>query len=368
MARAAIRTGFHAYANEFVVPRMFSGVFKVTTLLPALAQLGSVDGNLGRKTSGAMIGKSLPPGKKATLRGSTQAQIFYQLAKVGGGKYIGVDDTASSAGSSRSSRQKSSAYVSWFEHEQPIAVENQQLDAAGGGFAVGSIVDDSTQMALEEQIEQISTDIYTGDPTESAEIWDAPLGLQQWIHGANTAAGVDRTASANQYFRGERSTGAHTLSLSFIDAVCLEGVSGADDSGTTTPLFNNSSLANLIVVPNAGYNKLKQEALSRNVGTRQTTSMPSGGSVGYLGEWIDYNGKMIVPDPYCPASSIFILDSSTWLFQTFSGKNFTVQKFQNLRELQPGTGQPDLTTSASVVKARLLCFEPWKNFQGTNVT
>ena len=366
MARAANRTNFHSYANEFVVPRMFSALFKVTTLLPALAQLGGASGRLGRKDSGVMIGKQLPPGKKAVLRGSTQAQIFYLDAMTGGVKYIGADDTGSSTGSGRQNTQKKSAYFSWFEHEQPISLSNQVLDANGGGFAVGSAIDDATAMALEEQLETLSTDIYTGNPTsQTAEVWDKPLGMQQWLQKANTIGGVARAAAGG--FSAQHSTATLTLSLSLIDAVVLEGVN--DGSGSTTaPLFNKSSLHNLVIVPNAGYNKLKQEAISRGVGTRVNGDMPKGGSVGYVGEWIDYNGIMIAPDPYAPASSLWVLDSSTWLFQTYAGKNFTTQKFVNLRELQPGSGQPDLTTSASVVKGRLLCFEPAKNFQGTAIT
>lgn len=370
MARAANRSGFHVYANEEVIPNKLSGVFKFSTLLPVLSMKGAVEGAWGRPGSSVMIGRKLSSAKSKTLRGSTQAQIQFPLGKVGGGKYIGVDDTASSAGTARSNRKKKTAYISWFEHEQPIALENQIIDAAGGQFSIlGSQIEDATGLALEEQLEQLATDMYTGNPSDqTAEIWNAPVGLDQWIHKSNTLGGIDRSDATHQYFRGQHSTASLTLSLSLIDTICLEGVDDGS-SGTTTPLANIGSMADVVILPNAGYNKIKQEALSRNLGQRVTgDSLPKGGLVGYLDEFVNYNGKIIVMDPYAAASSMYILDSQTWMMELFAGKNFAVQKFQNLRELQPGTGQPDLTTSAVVTKGRVLCFEPVKNFRGTAVS
>lgn len=363
------RDNFHSYANEHIVPNLFSGVFKFPTLLSVLSMKGSTEGKLGRPGSSVMLGKRLSPAKREEMRGSTQYVGFFHSGTVGGGKWIGEDDTAASAGAGRQNKQKKSFYVSWAEHEQPIAIQNTVLDANQGKAKIGSVLEDAVSMAVEEQIETFATSVYTGAPSDqTAEVVDNLIGLDTWIHDSNTLGGVDRSLAANANFRGRRSTATLALSLKLIDDICIKGV---DDgaSGTTTPLLRHGSKADIILTDEINYNTLKQEAISRQLGRAVSgSSQPSGGQVGFVGEYIDYNGKCIAPDPYAAANSLYILDSSSWLMQFFGGKNFSTQKFVNLRENQPGTGQPDLTTSAVVTKGRLICPEPWKNFHGTAVS
>lgn len=369
MARTvATRENFHAYANEHIVPDMFSGVFKFTSLAPILGLRGATDGKLGRPGSRLFVGRKLSPAKKSVYEGSTQAHFFFNTGKVGGGKWIGEDDTGSTAGAERSNKKKKSVYVSWSEHSQPIAIQNQVIDANQGGEAIGNVLEDAVALAVEEQLEELATKIYTGNPSNQStdEIWSEPIGLQQWIHDSNNVGGIDRSSAANAEFRGRRSTASLKASLSLIDEIMLEGVDDGD-SGTTIPLQERGSRGDVILTTNKIYNTLKQEALSRNVGNRVTNAMPEGGQVGFLQEYIDYNGRIISYDPYCPANHLFVLDSNSILMQVFSGKNFSVLPFVDLRRSRPGSGQPDLTTSEVCTKMRLMVHEPWKNFQGTSV-
>jgi hypothetical protein len=342
---------------------MFSGQYDMPVLASALSLAGSRMGNL-TPDSFMILGKKFGLAQQKNINGSSQFQGYWQKNTVGGGKYLAFQDTGSSAGNDRGNTLPSSFYVSWFEREDPIAVDNEVLDDNKGQDKALSLVETVTQDAVSRQLDAFGTDFYTGSPSDyTAEKWDAPVGLNAWITNDNNICGVDRSVTANANFRGQFEDGTLNLSLSLIDTICTEGTTD------TTALMNKGSKADIVIVPNAGYNKLKQEAISRQLGRMVSAdNLPKGGMVGYLNEYINYNGKMIFCDPKAAASSMYVLDSSTWTLQFQGGKNFKVSPWVNLRDLQPGTGQPDITTAAVCTKARLICHEPWKNWRGEAVS
>ncbi|MEM6260507.1 MAG: hypothetical protein AAGI37_19705 [Planctomycetota bacterium] len=350
------------------MPKMFSGVYDFPTLAVSLCAAGSKSGSLTPQ-SDLLIGKKVSAAMKQTLTGGSQFQGFWQKNTVSGGKYIGFQDTASSAGSDRANEIPSSFYVSWCEREEPVAIDNEVLDSAVSPHKVLSATEVATRDAVSRQLNQFGSDFYSGAPSSySTDKWDNYVGLNTWLQDGNNICGVDRSSAANAEFRAQYTTTSYALSLNFLDAVCLEGVTAAV-GGTTDPLFNKGSNANLWLTSNANYNKLKQEATARQLGhVVSGDKLPEGGMVGYLREHINYGGKIVVPDPKIAAGDLYGLDADTITLQFKAGKNFRMSKFVDLRELQPGTGQSDITTGALTTKGRLIVHEPWKNFYGTNVS
>lgn len=363
MSVRGIRENLHAYANEVVVPRLFSQQYDMPVLATALSLRGA---SMGSFTPDAykIIGKKFGVAQQANINGGSQYVGYWQKSTAANGKYLGFQDTGASAGNDRVNEMASSFYVSWFEREDAVAIDNEVIDDNKGQSKCLSVLEDATKEAVSAQLNQFGTDFYTGAPSSySLDKWDAPVGVDAWITNDNNICGVDRSVSANANFRGQYEDGTLNLSLDLIDQICLEGTTD------TTPLVNKGSKADLVIVPNAGYRKLKAEAISRQLGRMVSSDqLPKGGLVGYLNEYIDYNGKCIVMDPKAAASSMYVLDSSTWTLQFQAGKNFKMSKFVNLRELQPGTGQPDITTASLVTKARLICHEPGKNWRGDAVS
>lgn len=370
MTTRGSREAFHMYANEKVLPDTFSGVFNFPTLASGLALQGMSRGSFGVKDDSVMIGRKLTPAQLSTMAGSTQLHSKFNTGKMNATKYVGADDTGASAGSSRSTDKFKTVYSSWCEVATATAVPNQIIDANQGPEAIASAIDDAVALAVNEQLEQIATDFYTGAPTsQTADIWDKPIGLTNWIYdgrAGKTIGGLDVNLAANAQFRGAYSTATFVASLQLIDDICLAGVDDGN-SGTTTPLFQKHSKADLVVTDLANYNTLKAEAITRGSRAFYSGDIPDASKVGQLNEYVLYNNKIIVGDSYCPANALFVLDSNSWLFQTFKGKNMTMSEFVDNRKVLPGTGQNDITTAELMTKYRIHGFEPWKNAYLTTV-
>lgn len=365
MAARGSLSGFHAYANEAVLPEMLSGVYTFPTLATALSIKGATVGKLTPKSS-LVLGRKVTAAKAKDMAGSTQLQGFFQTGDISSGKVIGVDDTGASAGNERVSTKKRSWYTSWAEYEEAVALENEKLDAAKGKYAVGSLIEDATQIALSSQLDRIATDLYTGAPSDyTADVYDTAIpGLNVWLNNNNNVFGVDR--SSVDGFSAQYSTTAYKYTLSTIEDICSIGLTQANGKSKWS-LNSKGSRADVIIVPEAGYNKLKKEAISKQLGRAVSgDSLPKGGMVGYVSEYVDYSGKLIFPDPKAAAGSIYVLDSNAISMEFFAGKNFTVSPFVDLRKLQPGTGQPNTTNAALCTKLRMAVHEPWKCFYGTN--
>ena len=365
MAARGSLSGFHAYANEAVVPSLFSGIYQFPTLATALSLKGSTVGKLTPKSE-LVLGRKVTAAKAKDMAGSTQLHGFFQTGDINATKVVGTDDTGASAGSERVSTKKRSWYTSFAEYETAVAIENEKLDAAKGKYAVGSLIEDATQIAMASQLATLATDLYTGAPSDyTADVYDtAVAGLDAWLHNSNNAFGVDRSSVTG--FNAQYATAAMKYTLSTIEDICSKGVAKAG-GGTTDSLNSHGSRADVIIVPEDGYNKLKKEAISKQLGRAVSgDSLPKGGMVGYVSEYVDYCGKFIFPDPKAASGSMYILDSNAISIEFFAGKNFTVSPFVDLRKLQPGTGQPNTTNAALCTKIRTAVWEPWKCFRGTN--
>lgn len=365
MAARGALSGFHVYANEKVVPDLMTGIYSFPTLATALSVKGATTGKLTPKSS-LVIGRKMSAAKARSLAGSTQLHGMFQTGDINSTKVIGTDDTGASAGAERVSTKKRSWYTSWAEYETAVAIENEKLDAAKDKYAIGSLIEDATQIAIASQLSVLATDLYTGAPPDyTADVYDtAVAGLDAWLHNSNNVFGVDRSSVTG--FNAQYATAAMKYSLATIEDICSKGVA-KDGGGTTDSLNSRGSQANIIIVPEAGYNKLKKEAIGKQLGrVVSSDSLPTGGMVGFMAEYVDYCGKMIVPDTKAASGSMYILDSNAISIEFFAGKNFAVSPFVNLRELQPGTGQANTTNGALCTKVRMAVWEPYKCFRGTN--
>lgn len=358
MARAANLTGVHIWAQEFFDTNFRSGIFDMPVLLAAFSRNGTAAGGFGGsdQSVAAVIGgpKAISDNQLASTDGSTQRQIIFNTGEVGGGKYLATDGTTSSTGADRSDEQWASAYISWCLYEQPISVKNSVLRKARGGFKMtASVFEKVIQQAQREANKQIATDLYTGNPSsQTAEDWDAPLGLQQWIRDTGVIGGFDRTndgLDAALY-----NTSATNVNLKLLDDTNLEGP--AQKGGNIDLWITTTSI----------YQKLKTEFQASGQ-TIVVNSIPEEGQVGFIKEFFNYNGMMVTFDPFCPASHLFGLTTSSWLFETAPFENWRVHKFLDLREDGP-PGSQDLTTSKVGIQYRLTCEEPWLNVQFTNVS
>lgn len=363
MARSANLSGVHIYARELVDSKFRTSLFDMPVLLTALDRRGGMVGKLGDKSQnvGAIISgaRNMSKNMLTTTQGSTQRQIRFNTGTVGGVKYLGTDDTTASTGTARQDSKFQSAYVSWSIAEAPISVRNSTLRKAKGPHELANPIEIAVEQAMRELVDQVGGDVYTGSPTDqTAEDWDAPLGLQQWIHSSNTIGGIDRSSVSG--FSGNRVTGAKQAKLSLIDEANL------DYDGSGNGVANKGGRIDLVLAGNILYKKMKDEALARGYQLVKN-DVQERGQVGLLLEGFEYNGALVTLDPKAPASSVFMLDSRSVLMEIMASENWKVHKFNDLRENGPH-GSPDLTISRVSLGYRLVVERPWENVQYTNVS
>ena len=208
--------------------------------------------------------------------------------------------------------------------------------------------------AIREMNNALDTDLYTGSPTDqSLEDWDAPLGLQQWIRTTGTIGGWNRTNAGLD--SAGYTTAATNITLTTLDDANIDG-----------PVQKGGNI-DLWIMPPTLYKKLKKEAQVSMQTIVVQNSSPEIGQVGFLKEYFMYNGMMITFDPFAPASSLFGLDTSSWLFEVSGSDNWRVGKFNDIGEDGP-PGSQDITASKIRTSFRLVCEEPWLNVQYTTAS
>lgn len=375
MARSANLEGFHVFAREVVRSQFTDNLVDIPVFLAALSRRGRVSGTFGKLDSRASVGRPLPNIANISQRGSTLRHIPFRKNQSGAGKVLDADGTDVSVGTDRSDTDYSTVPIHWAHLRYGIAIRNEQLrQAAGSGKRkedsardVFNVINQVTSGAMNDFIAGttgwtgIADRIYTGNPGSQStdEPWDNLLGLQEWIHDSNTIATHNR--SNVDGFSGVRLTGSKQFSLDLIDEATI------DYDGAGTGLKDKGARLDLWIVPNHLYRKVVQEAMATH-GVIQHDDMPGDGKIGFIHEHVNYRGKLIVADPYCPDNHMFGIDSRTWEFEVDPDFNFRVGEFKDLTETLPASGQSDTTRARLDLRARLMCFDPGKNIQYTNVS
>jgi hypothetical protein len=82
-------------------------------------------------------------------------------------------------------------------HEDKIRA-GQEGTREGQGIAMGQIIDEATEVAMQEHIDKLANDIWTGNPSnQNLDLWDSPRGSLQALATTNTYARVDRNTESD---------------------------------------------------------------------------------------------------------------------------------------------------------------------------
>lgn len=354
MASVEQLTAFTAYADRFIEKRRLnSSLFSSTPLLTVMAGKGGTDGALGRPGTGTLIGGgNISRANQESMSGSYERHIRFLTGKVGGGKNLGARDTVPSTGNDSHDQHVRSAVFRWARHMQPIKVWNTTVLLSKGKFEIANAIEEATQMAMEEQMEVIHQQLFTGNPADqTADIWSSILGLEQCMHTTNNYGNTDRTTYTT--WAGRRVTTAKTADLDLIDdANLIQGVK------------NKGPGLDLAITTNAIYKKLKKQALA-NGGQLLVRGMPEMKAYGQLKEAVNYNGVTVIPDPLATSAYFYGLTLDDWLFETHSDANWKVTPFKDQSE---NPGGDDAVTAQIHLMYRLSCRKPWNQILYTNVS
>lgn len=376
MARRPLPDFIHSIARERVSQRLHTGAFNISPFLGALALKTGSDGKL-RKDAATVIGKQMSVPERKKLAADPTYLIRWYEGKVGGGKWVGYDDTGAAAAAGKQVDKMRTAGVAWSERADPFEIRNKDIlftDKSDKAIRVASATTESIDLTMEEHCDELSKSIYSGTPSDyDAEWYDNLVGLLEWVDDANNICGIDRALPQNAEFKAQKSVANLTFSYDLIDDIMLTGV---DDgaAGTTKPLADIGASGGLIILTNKLYRKAKSEGLTRGAVTlKHGDGLQNGSIVGFKGEYLQYNDHMIYYDPFLTQEktgveeTMLVLSPEDWSIHLHNTDVMKVNGPTNLRTLTPGQGQRDVHSGEICTTIRQVCHKPKAQFKATEV-
>lgn len=364
-----------SYADRRIRKELLSSWYQRSPIITFMTGKLKGESNLGRPGSLGVIGGSGNfSSPERTNEAGAEVQVRLQSANSKSVKYMGATDTSPSMGNQAQNRDRTSAYFRWTGPlASAVKVDNQVIRTSNGA-KIASATEEAVDQATENLLDQLKLDIWRGNPTsQTADVWDNPLGILQAIDTDNTYGNITRS-SATHYWSGNRVTTALTPSLKLIDDANL-GVRTC--SGIGFPMKNYGMGANLWLASNAVYAKLKDEALARGQSIT-VGDMPEASKVGIKYECIMYGNATIVADPtltgtwtsydsdVTDATKVMVgLTTEDWIFSINPTENFRLTKFVDQGEATPG-GDDALTASFRLMY-RQYCRKPHRQIVFTNL-
>lgn len=260
----------------------------------------------------------------------------------------------------------------WHERAEPWEVPNDQIETivanSTGGWpaqatqAIGNIMDaeirtvEAVHLKYWNQLLWGTTGVgYPSDQT--ANKWDALHSLQYSLKDDNNYGGLDRSLTANTFWRGKYSTSAKTV-------VFRDLIRELNYSST----YNFAAVgAGVDIIACDG--NLFQKALSEadgKFGVILHNGLPNMAEIGFKGDVVCFDNKTyVVWDPECPSGHMACLNSATWTFAIHPSKNFRISTPFDNSELKGGD---DVTSGTIRTKALWACEEPQVNAYFTNAS
>lgn len=198
------------------------------------------------------------------------------------------------------------------EKAVPIVVptDNMLLNKGGSDVRLLDIVAVQFKNAKETFQESINKEMF-GDGSATG-FGDPVVGFRAAVHDANTYAGIDRTASGNEYWKANRVTTAYT------EANLKDNTSAGYLPNLLFKMYTNTSHGSspdLIVMTKTLYNIHQLIASDKNLRFANTVADP-----GFPKSAV--RGTDIIFDDYCPDKHIFFLTTEDWRFYVVPGANF----------------------------------------------
>lgn len=229
--------------------------------------------------------------------------------------------------------------------------------------AVGSVYDAEVKSRMGSLGSHLNKILYqkagntgTGAPTdETVTEWSQYHSLQAVASASNTYAGVDRSLSANAFWRGNTDS---TASYSFEDLInhCNYDLGWADVGLGV----------NLILVGRTGFKAAKKEAKAEGYQLISNDKIPQNSEFGFLKEVvrISSGGQWVYVcfDPTCPdqtdsgaVNHVYALNSSVWTTAIAPEGNFVVSKPADQTRVKGGE---EADTGTIQAKLLLACEDP----------
>lgn len=342
--------GFQTISQNWISKGIASNWYKKAPLLAILAAVSLSLGNqnktdglsIGRPGSAEILaGKKISPAEKHNLQG-----INSYIPRIQGFK---TNNTAarSSASSGRTTAptvanpttnshgqaNQFGAKFNWTHIDTPILIWHEEKiragkkeTAKGQGLAMAQVIDEATEVGMQDHVDWMADAVWNGNPSsQTADLWDKPLGLLQMISATNTYANVDRSQASNAVWRG--------LVDSTITSVDVRKV--VDDANITKQLSAIGGGVGAILTTPAIYLLFKAQIIAAG-GQICKEGMPEFAYMGVKKEVLMIDNAVIMWDEKCPANNVACLDLSVCKYLQDPAFNAVVSEFTDLSKAVEG--------------------------------
>lgn len=331
---------------------------------------------LGRPNTGVfMSGVDVARAKKETILSSRVYEPLIQTAKpdVNDGKTMGMYSSlpvrTSWTTTSPSTYLKRPRFK-WHERADPYKIPNKEMRitkrTAPNEIKAWQGIESIAALEM-KSVEAVHMDYWTnrlwgvtggGAPTdEDLDVWDNIHSIAAALKDDNVYGGVDRSSSANTYWRGNYNANSTTAaSKSFEDLInyCNYDLGFSDKGGKL----------DLILTDKTNYKRAKAEAKAKG-GTVLLggQGIPNFGQFGFKREIVEIDNTFVVYDPFCPTGHLAALNLDTWTLAIHPDANFAVSTPEDQQKVEGGD---DAHTGHVRTEMMVVCEVPSQNAYWTS--
>lgn len=331
--------GYQTVAQNFISRSIASNFYSKSALLAILGAL--TIGNqakssleIGRPKSGEILsGKALSPAERMNLQGINEYQPRIQLFKTSNttartDKGLTTAPTVANATTNAHSQVgQAAAAFRWTHLDTPILVwqedeirAGQKETREGQGLAMSQVLDEATEVGMQDLIDTVATDAWTGNPTsQDAQLWDHQPGLAQMFDTANIYGRVDRSDPTCAAWKGQKDT-----TFKKVDIGAL-----IDDANITKGIRVKGNGVNCVLCHQDLYMVYKAQVLARG-GVTLKDGLPEFAKMGVKKEALQVDNAVVMYDAGCPANTAVAMDLSVVKFIVNPMFNFKVTDFGDL--------------------------------------
>lgn len=364
------------HAERVVLKKLHSSLYQRSPIITFFTGKYGGDSPLGRPGTGGILGglSNFSRAERETADGY-EIHVRRQTQDSTVTRHMGTNGTSPSMGNAAQNRDRTTAYFRWATPLTSAIKIDGIITRIPEKVKIANEIEEATQQALNNHLDTLKYELWRGNPTtQTADEWDAPLGILQAIDTDNTYGNIARSGSTH-YWAGNRVTTAVEAKLDLLEHANL-GVESCSSIGK--PLHSYGMGADLWIASNAIYYKLKKEALARGQSV-MVGEMPEFAKVGVKYECIKYGNTSIVNDPtltgdwsaydsdVSDATKVLVgLTTEDWRFGIRSTNNFRVGPLKYQADQTPGGD--DAVTGTLYSQYRLYCLNPHRQIVFTNVS
>lgn len=368
-----LRSFVDSYVLELISDELQSSFITSNPMLYFLAGQGAEGmGKFGSPNTSLILGNGgLGRASREELSGSKEHQFRFQASEPNDGTTVTYGGATPTASGFAEDRVKT-AGCRWTHYMEPLKIREHSFGfTQNSKVKIGSLLEEAVGMTLNAMLKRINTGLRSGTlnaSAQEAEVWSQFLGTRHVLTANNTAYRVDRSVETvlnPKVYTAEQVLGTGNTAIDLKISRVLR-VGNGTVTGMSSTSKNGKGPTLFITTP-----ALWQDLADQAEGTVQIyqNGIPNWGLSGFKKPIIQHDEAYYIADDDVASGEMECYNLETWLFEVYSGKNFTVPSFSEwTQKWKSQEGGEYYRFTNMELMARLTCRRPWDNAIITGLT